>query len=83
MAAGLPYICSDFPGWRKVAEESGAGICVDPNSIVDVQKAVKLLIKNRDRGQSMGRKGREYVISKCNWANEEKRLLTLYKAIGA
>lgn len=83
MAAGLPYICSDFPGWRKVAEESGAGICVDPGNINEIKNAIKGLLAYRERGQAMGRMGRDYVIKNCNWDNEEKSLLSLYEAIGA
>ncbi len=82
MAAGLPYICSDFPGWRRVAEESGAGICVDPADISSIGEAINMLIANREKGQAMGRMGREYVIKNCNWGNEEIKLLSLYEAIG-
>lgn len=79
MAAGLPYICSDFPEWRKVAEESGAGICVNPDNIQEIKEAIKMLLINREKGQIMGEKGRKYVLEKCNWNNEEKKLLSLYK----
>ena len=30
MGAGLPIVCSDFPAWRTLMAETGAGICVDP-----------------------------------------------------
>ena len=83
MAAGLPYICSDFPGWRKVAEESGAGICVDPADIDSIHKAIVHLVSDRKTGQIMGTNGREYVVNHCNWDLEEKRLLSLYKVVGA
>ena len=82
MAAGLPYICSDFPGWRKVAEESGAGICVDPRDIEGIRNIIRNLINNPIKAQEMGKKGREYVVKNCTWSNEEKRLLLLYKKIG-
>lgn len=81
MAAGLPYICSDFPGWRVVAEESGAGICVNPNNIQEIKEAITMLLQNPEKGQNMGRKGREYVLKNCNWENEEIELIALYKAI--
>lgn len=82
MAAGIPYICSDFPGWRKLAEESGAGICVDTENVMEISKTIELLLKDRNFAQQMGRNGREYVMSNCNWTNEEKRLLSLYKGTG-
>ena len=81
MAAGIPYICSDFPGWRKLAEESNAGICVDPENIIEIRKTVKLFLNDRSYAQEMGRNGREYIMNKCNWTNEEKKLIDLYKSI--
>ena len=83
MAAGLPYVCSNFPGWRKVAQESGAGICVDPENISQIREAIQLLLRNREAAQAMGRKGREYVLKYCNWENEEKSLLALYSSLEA
>ena len=81
MASGLPYICSDFPSWREVAEESEAGICININDIENIRDVIRMLLTNREKAQSMGRKGREYVINKCNWCNEEKSLLSLYQSI--
>lgn len=81
MAAGLPYICSDFPEWRIVAEESGAGICVNPQNIDGIREAIRFLVDNREKGQLMGESGRKYVIKNCNWFNEEQSLLLLYKKL--
>ena len=83
MAAGLPYICSDFPGWRKVAQECGAGICVDPADVSSISGVINSLIADREKAQAMGSMGREYVVKNCNWGNEEKSLLLLYEAMGA
>ena len=82
MAAGIPYICSDFPGWRTIAEESGAGVCVDPGDVDGIRTAIQRLLKNPEESQTMGRKGRDYVVKNCTWSNEEKSLLSLYETIG-
>ncbi len=81
MAAGLPFICSDFPLWRKVAEESQAGICVDPNDIDQIAEIVISLFNNRIKAQKMGMMGRKYVLENCTWSNEERKLIDLYKRI--
>ncbi len=81
MAAGLPFICSDFPGWMKVAEESRCGICVDPTDPHALAEAINRLLEDRETAQEMGRSGHEYVIRNCNWANEEKVLLDLYDKV--
>ncbi len=78
MAAGIPFICSDFPGWRRVAEESGAGICIDPQNAGELSRAIKFLLSNRDEAQLMGRKGHAYVKQFCNWEMEIGTLAHLY-----
>lgn len=81
MAAGLPFICSDFPGWRKVAEESQAGICVDPNDTELIGETIRKLLSDRNETQIMGRSGREYVLEHCTWSIEEQSLLSLYNEV--
>ena len=78
MAAGLPFVCSDFPLWRHFAEESGAGFCVDPADTEGIREAIRRLLDDRELAESMGRKGRECVIARYSWANEEKTLINLY-----
>lgn len=81
MAAGIPFVCSDFPGWRKLAEDSEGGICVDPDDITAIADAVNSLLSNKKKAQDMGRKGHDYVINNCTWKNEEKALLELYSKL--
>ncbi len=81
MAAGLPFVCSDFPGWRKVAEESGGGVLVDPEDNDAIRKAITELLTDREKAQEMGRSGRAYVTEYCTWAREEEKLLALYKEL--
>ena len=81
MAAGLPFICSDFPDWRKIVEESSGGICVDPMDSDAIASAINELFLDRKKAQDMGRKGHHYVIANCTWANEEKALIELYQSI--
>ena len=81
MAAGLPFLCSDFPFWRTIAEESGGAICVDLNDIPAIQTAIRLLLEDREYAQEMGRKGREYVVKYKNWTTQEKKLNALYASL--
>ncbi|MCR4621558.1 MAG: glycosyltransferase [Clostridiales bacterium] len=78
MAAGIPFICSDFPGWRKLAEDSGAGICVGFDEPERIASVVRKLLSNRGHAQEMGRRGHDYVVSNCSWTIEESKLLFLY-----
>ena len=61
--------------------ESCAGICVDPNDTKQIGKAINMFLSNRDKAQSMGKNGREYVLKHCTWNIEEKSLLSLYDEV--
>lgn len=81
MAAGIPFVCSNFPGWRKVVEDSNGGIYVDPTNNEEITAAINSLLKNRTNAQMMGKAGHEYVINNCTWVNEEKKLINLYNSL--
>ena len=82
MAAGLPYICSNFPEWIRVAQDSGAGLYVDPEDVLELQATITWFLNNREEAEKMGKLGREYVIRKCNWRIEERTLFSLYQDLG-
>ena len=81
MAAGLPFVASDFPLWKKIVSENECGICVPPSDTEAVKKACILLLDNPEKSQEMGKKGRKLVMEKYNWDVEEKKLIELYKEI--
>ncbi len=81
MAAGIPFVCSDFPGWRTIAEESKGGICVDPQDTDAIARAIGGLLADRKKAQEMGRRGHDYVVNNCTWEKEEEKLLELYRTI--
>lgn len=78
MAIGLPVIVSDYPFMRKAVEEGNFGICVDPNDINAISKAIKYILSNPELAAEMGENGRKAVIERYNWGIEEKKLLSLY-----
>lgn len=79
MAAGLPFVASDFSLWKSIVEENGCGICVDCGKTDEVREAVKRLLEDPCRAQEMGRNGRKAVEIKYNWDVEEKKLVSLYQ----
>ena len=81
MAAGIPFICSDFPGWRQLVNDSRAGICVDPADNEQIAEAIQKLLDDRDLAQDMGRRGYEYVLNKCTWSREAEKLKDLYSEL--
>lgn len=79
MAAGIPFVASDFPLWKKIVGENSCGVCVDPQNVQAVREACRELLSDLEKGQRMGRAGRKAVMEKYNWRIEEKKLLELYR----
>jgi glycosyltransferase involved in cell wall biosynthesis len=81
MAAGIPVICSNFPRWRSLIEQSGVGLCVEPENSEQIQKAISYLVEHPHEARAMGERGQRAVREHFNWRSEEKHLLQLYKRI--
>ena len=79
MAAGIPIVCSNFPLWVEIVGENGCGICVEPENIEDIKKAIDFIFENPEAGKKMGDKGKQIVKEKYNWEKEESKLLKLYE----
>ncbi len=78
MAAGLPVLASDFPLWKSIIHESGAGVCVNPLSSEDISKELVKLLENVELTSQMSINGRRAVREKFNWNIEEAKLLNFY-----
>ena len=81
MCAGIPVIASDFPLWRSIIDDAQCGLCVDPLAPQEIANAMDYLITHPDKALVMGKKGRQAVIEKYNWSNEEAKLLSFYSKI--
>ncbi len=81
MMAGLPIICTDFILWKEIVDKYNCGICVCPDNIDEITNAVKYLLDNKDKASEMGRNARRAVEQEYNWANEESKLVALYKEL--
>lgn len=78
MSVGIPIICSDFPVWKKLIEETGTGICVDVKNESEIKFAIEYLNNNRDVARKMGSNGRLSIEKQYNWENEAEKLYNLY-----
>lgn len=81
MSAGIPVIASDFPLWRKIIDESGCGICVNPLEPREIAKAIDYLVENPDIAKEMGENGKKAIYDQYNWTIEAKKLLNVYLSI--
>jgi len=81
MSAGIPVIASDFPLWREIVESTGCGLLVDPRDAAAVARAMTWILQNPVEAREMGRRGREAVRTRFNWATQSRALLDLYQRI--
>jgi glycosyltransferase involved in cell wall biosynthesis len=78
MSAALPIVASDFPLWRRIVEDSGAGLVADPLDPQAIAEAVDWLLAHPREAESMGRRGRAAVEARFNWDVESRKLLSVY-----
>jgi glycosyltransferase involved in cell wall biosynthesis len=81
MAAGLPVIAADFPGFREIVEGNRCGICVPPRDPAAIAAAIEWVFDHPAEAQEMGRRGRSLVIDTFNWESQERSLLQLYERL--
>lgn len=81
MEAGIPFIISDFPYWRKLLNGYECCIFVDPLDPNEIAEAIDFFAFNIDEAKKMGSKGRELVYKKFDWRNESEKLMAFYQLI--
>ncbi|HPE58529.1 MAG TPA: glycosyltransferase [Bacteroidales bacterium] len=78
MNAGMAVVCSDSELWKEIIDKEKCGIYVNPYDVIEIKKAVELLISKPQLASSMGFNGRKAVEREYNWQKEEIKLLNLY-----
>lgn len=81
MSASLPVIASDFPLWRRIVEEAGCGLLVDPLDPEAIAETMRWILEHPDEAGEMGRRGRRAVEEKYNWETEAGKLRSLYERL--
>jgi glycosyltransferase involved in cell wall biosynthesis len=81
MAAGIPFIASDFKYWRKLLDSCECCIFVNPADAKEIANAISFFVDNRFEAEKMGNRGRKLVYEKYNWNNESRKLLNFYKLL--
>jgi glycosyltransferase involved in cell wall biosynthesis len=81
IAAGIPFLTSDFPEVRKLAVEEDMGEIIDPENAVDVANRIHHLLKNRAVYLRKQTNVKRLAREEYNWKNEEERLVLLYKKV--
>jgi len=80
-AAGLPVIMSDFPVKRRLLEEVGNGVVIDPHDVQSIASAIIDLLRDPQRRKEMGQAGQRAFLESYCWEAVEGRLLALYRRL--
>jgi glycosyltransferase involved in cell wall biosynthesis len=78
MAAGLPVIVSDFPGWRDFVDGADCGLLVDPHDPASIAAAIDRLLDEPAEAEAMGVRGQRAIFEQYSWEAESGHLLDLY-----
>lgn len=81
MAMGIPVIASDFPLYRKVLEDTGAGIPVDPRNIGKIADTIVRVLSDQTQWSEFAARGRGAVAKRYSWEAECANLTNFYKSL--
>ena len=81
MAAGRPFIASNFESWMAQLGPHRCGVFVDPRDLPAVQSAVAGLLTDTAAARSMGRRGRRAFEDHFVFDREAPRLVQLTRRL--
>ena len=82
MALGKPIIVCKNTGIDKLVLDERIGVSVDYDADNFIE-TLNYLIKNKDSVEIMGLKAKKLYNKKYNWISMEKKLIEIYKCLGA
>ena len=80
MYSGLPILASNCDPVERIIKETSSGYVYQYNNIDELAGIIKRLI---NRELQIPTEGKEWVIRKYNWSNEEKQLLKIYEELNS
>lgn len=79
LALGKPVLASRLPLLQSIVAETGGGVCVDPDDVEAVARAIEGVSRNAEHWCRAAQRAREIVRRKWTWEQESKKLLRLYR----
>ena len=80
MAAGLPVVASDIPGFRTVMKDGRQGRLVAPQNAFALADAIATVLSNNRLGAAMAEEGRR-TVSEYDWTEVGARIETIYRQV--
>lgn len=79
LACGKPLVASSIHGVKDLIEVSGGGVSVTPEDPEELAAAVIKLLPDENAKNSMGDKGRRYVVENHSWCSVARKVLAVCK----
>ena len=70
-------IASDLPAVKDVMMDGETGLLVMPGDIRELTTKIEYLLSHSDLAERIGRKGREFVMTKFDWSIVSERYKTI------
>ena len=84
MAAGVPVVASDLPGFTSVVTPVGCGVLCDPTSPVAISDALRTVLARGTTGlREMGERGHAAARDRYNWEVQFQVLDDVYDRLMA
>lgn len=87
IAAEVPVISSDFPERRRIVLNGAGGalgtVCDSDSTESVVEAIVATTMSGADYDRALRERLRNAAATKWNWENESKKLVNLYRKLGA
>jgi phosphatidylinositol alpha-mannosyltransferase len=80
MAAGVPVVASDIPGYRCVLDDGVQGVLVEPCAPGSLGQAIVNLLRDPARRAQMGQAGQARAAA-YDWSRVARQVLGFYKHI--
>jgi len=80
MAAGKPIVGTDIAGYRDVVEHEVDGLLVPPGDTPALTEALRLLVEDRERRETMGLRGREKA-RRFDWGGIAGSTVAIYEDV--
>ena len=78
MASGIPLVVSNMRSFKRLMEETGAGLVFDAGDPSSLARAIVELHRNPELRDRLGRNGYEAARGLYAWRNDAARLVGLY-----
>ena len=81
MSCARPVILGVDGQARQIVEDAGAGLVIEPENSVALAQAITQLASNRELGESLGQKGREYILRRFSRREMAEKYIDILKCL--